>query len=432
MAQRSHADDTLRTVLAAVETHGGVSQAAMATGVTYATFQSRYRAAIARFGKPKAKESAAPALTDSFSVNGDSAELAKGTHEDVRSLDDLIRVCSIDTSEWHVDRFVCNKWAMGAKNDAGNLVSLPLYQVKAWLRRKRHVIDARAEIASLLADAKQAAPVRPRIVKPSAGKSGLMFEPHIPDLHIGKLAWADETGEANYDAKIAVQVFQNAVEALLHRVSGHRLDEIVFPVGNDLLHSDTKAGTTTGGTPLDTDSRYQKNFMEARKAITWAIEAFRSVAPSVKVVLVPGNHDTLSTWHLGDSLECYYHKTKGVEIDNAPRMRKYLQHGNVMLLFAHGNRGKLEKYPELMAAEMPEMWGATRYREAHTGDKHHRRVIEMQGCTVRISPALCPPDAWHAEMLFTGMLRAAEGFLWHERDGRLLTADYTVPRESVA
>lgn len=432
MAQKPHSDDDLRAVLAAVEQHGGVSQAARAMGIAYGTFQARHRAAVIRFGKPEPKAPDSPVLTDSFSVHGDSAEVAKGTNEQVKSLKDLIRVCEIDTSEWEVERFVCNKWAVGAKNAAGNLVSLPLYQVKAWLKKRRNLIDARAEIASLLADAKQAAPVRPRLVKPSAGKSGLMFEPHIPDLHIGKLAWADETGDANYDAKIAVQVFQDAVEALLHRVSGHRLDQIVFPVGNDLLHSDTKAGTTTGGTPLDTDSRYQKNFSEARKAITWAVERFRSVAPSVKVVLVPGNHDTLSTWHLGDSLECYYHRTKGVEIDNAPRMRKYLQHGNVMLLFAHGNRGKLEKYPELMAAEMPEMWGATRFREAHTGDKHHRRVIEMQGCTVRISPALCPPDAWHAEMMFTGMQRAAEGFLWHEKDGRLLTADYTVPREGVA
>jgi hypothetical protein len=291
-------------------------------------------------------------------------------------------------------------------------------------------VDARAEIASLLKDATAKMPTRSRIVKPSRSRSGLMYEPHIPDLHIGKLAWAEETGASNYDTKIAVQVFRDAVESLLQRVQGHKLDEIVFPVGNDLLHSDTKAGTTTGGTPLDTDSRYQKNFSEARRVITWAIEAFRSYAPTVRVVMVPGNHDALSTWHLGDSLDCWYRKTEGVIIDNAPTMRKYLRYGRNMLMFAHGNRGKLEKYPEIMAAEQAAMWGHTTFREAHTGDKHHQRVIELKGCTVRISPALCPPDAWHAEMMFTGVKQAAEAFLWHIEDGPLLTATYTVPRKT--
>jgi hypothetical protein len=372
-------------------------------------------------------------------VDGDKGEFTTTTDEKVRTLDDLIRVCKIDTSTWEVERFICNKYeqasvprAVGNKRDGWRRASTEpvvtaLYQVKAWLRRRVAIVAARQEIASLIADAKRRIPARPEIVVRRAALNPLiMLEPHIPDLHVGKLAWGKETGDVDYDAHIARSVFEKAIDAIIERTIGHGIGQIVFPVGNDLLHSDTKQGTTTGGTQLDTDSRYHKNFVTARRLITNAIERFRAIAP-VRVVMVPGNHDTLSVWHLGDSLECLYHRDADVEVDNAPTMRKYHRHGKVMLMFAHGNRGKLDQYPLLMATEQPEMFGATVHREAHTGDKHQLRVQEHRGVKVRISPALCPPDAWHAENLFTGNQRAAEAFVWHAEEGLIATANYVVP-----
>lgn len=42
--------------------------------------------------------------------DGDTAEIAQLTSEPVRTLDDLIRVCQIDTAVWEVERWVANKW----------------------------------------------------------------------------------------------------------------------------------------------------------------------------------------------------------------------------------------------------------------------------------------------------------------------------------
>jgi hypothetical protein len=97
-----------------------------------------------------------------------------------------------------------------------------------------------------------------------------------------------------------------------------------------------------------------------------------------------------------------------------------------MLMWTHGNTGKLENYPALMASEQPKMWGATRWREAHTGDKHHRRLLELRGATVRILPSLRPPDAWSSEMQFVGSIRAAESYVWNEREGLIGTAVYSI------
>src|SRR5678815_4639289 len=98
-----------------------------------------------------------------------------------------------------------------------------------------------------------------------------------------------------------------------------------------------------------------------------------------------------------------------------------------MLMFTHGDKGKRPNYPLVMAQEQREMWGNTIHREAHTGHLHQMRVEELHGVKVRISPALCPADAWHAENMFTGNARAAEAFVWHKDEGLVGTAIYTVP-----
>jgi hypothetical protein len=361
-----------------------------------------------------------------FSADGDTAELSRLTAEPVRTLADLIRVCEIDTETWEVERWVANKWEMGSTDQDKKAHVQPLFQIKAWLKKKTQTIAIRAEIDDLIAHAKARIPSRPASRKPTS--SGYMLEVSIPDLHIGKLAWGKETGEANYDSRIAERVFLDAMDALLERTASYRFESIVFPVGNDLLNTDNAQGTTTRGTPQNTDSRYQKSFTLARRLMTDAIERLRQIAP-VTVLLVPGNHDTLATWHLGDSLSCYFHKTQGVHIDNEPRQRKYHQFGKVMLMFTHGDKGKRPNYPLVMATEQPDMWGATVHREAHTGHLHQLRVEELHGVKVRISPALCPTDAWHAEHMFTGNARAAEAFVWHRDEGMVGTALYTVPKD---
>ena len=94
---------------------------------------------------------APPVVSESFEASGDAAEVERRTPENVRTLADLVRVCQIDTQEWIVERWVANKWEMGAKDLAGKVTTTPLYQVKAWLKRNVPVISAKAEIEALVA-----------------------------------------------------------------------------------------------------------------------------------------------------------------------------------------------------------------------------------------------------------------------------------------
>ena len=291
---------------------------------------------------------------------------------------------------------------------------------------------ARKEINDLKGLAKRNAANPPKdlrsvyIKKISANvKSEKMLEINLTDHHFGKLAWGTETGYANYDMKIATQVWYRALSAILQRASNYAYEEIWFVVGNDLFNSDDVLGRTTSGTQVETDVRHEKTYRLVREIIVNAIEEFRRHARKIKVVVVPGNHDHNATWHLGDSLECYFAKYKDVEIDNTPKVRKYHVYGNSLIGYTHGDNGKRSDLPMLMAAEVPELFGASKFREWHTGHNHAEVTHEKNGTVVRTLSALCPPDAWHSENGYVGNRRSSQAFQWDKKEGLIGTVIYT-------
>lgn len=351
----------------------------------------------------------------------------------IHTLDELLEYCKVDLSIWEVERFVVNKWELGRKDrqvdltytnglangsvlDTGKVNVEPLFQVKATLIRRKEIVDTRIEIERLKAEFKKTAPRTKRLYQVREYKSGNMLEINIPDAHFGKQAWGKETGDRNYDTPIASDTFLRALANLINMSRGFQYDKVLFVVGNDLLNSDDELGRTTKGTFVSTDGRYQKTFGIVRRTITKAIQMLSELAP-VEVVMVSGNHDNLGVWHLGDSLECLFANDENVTVRNEPTQRKYVRFGNVLLMLTHGDKGKREDYPLLMATERSKDFGETKYREIHTGHIHQTKTQEWHGVRVRILPSLSPPDAWHSENSFTGQQRNAEAYVWNERHG---------------
>lgn len=357
--------------------------------------------------------------TETNEINGDEWKISLPKTR-IHTLEELVEFCKVDLSIWEVDRFICNKWEMAAKlgeDSDQEVVVTPLFQIKAFLKKKKEIVSARKEIEALKVLAKQSARL-PIAVKANKSASGNMLEINIPDAHFGKLAWGLETGGPNYDVKIAEEVVERAFEALLSKVGHYEFEEIILIVGNDILNSDDVEGRTTAGTNVSTDGRYQKTFCTVRTLMTRFIERLRhKFRCRVIAIMVPGNHDKLSVWHLGDSLECYFHNYKDVTIENTPRYRKYHSFGKVMLMFTHGDKGKRNDYPLLMATEQPEMFGRSKFWEAHTGHNHQTKVDEQHGVRVRVLSALCPADDWHAENALVGNKRSAEAYVWNKDEG---------------
>lgn len=368
---------------------------------------------------------------ESFTVSGIKGELTQIVGERVMTAEDLYRVCKVDASEWEVERLVCNKWEMGAvlrnPGEKDSIAVTELFQIKATLKRKVVVLAAREEIERLKAEAKKALPVVKAVKRGRTKQPACLLQIAIPDVHMGKLAWKPETG-ANYDLKIAARLFETALEKLVERTAHLPIGRVAFVVGSDLLHTDNPNGTTTRGTPQDTEGRFHKTFWKTREMVQRSIERLRLIAP-VDVIMVPGNHDTQTLFHLGDSLECWYHDCEDVKVNNAPTQRKYYEFGKNLLMYTHGDKGKRTDYPLLMATEQPEMFGRTVHREIHTGHIHTLQTYEKHGVRVRVSPALCAADAWHAENAYVGNSRAAEAFVYDAVEGLIAQATWTVPVE---
>lgn len=278
--------------------------------------------------------------------------------------------------------------------------------------RKQHLRDLFAEVKTI---ALEEAPL-PKVKYPAKPKTGNLLEINIPDAHLGKLAWSKETGYESYDYKIADAMYRRAQASIIDRSSHYKFDKVVYVLGNDLLQSDNMLGQTTRGTFVSTDGRYHKTFYNACRTLIDCIEEARKVAP-VHVVCVPGNHDQLAAWHLGHALSLYFSRYTDVTFDIDPSSRKYFEFGVNMFLFTHGDKGERTDYPLLMATERHEMFGRTKFREIHIGHTHETKTIEKHGVRVRVLPALCPPDEWHASMGFVGNQRNAEGYIYNEKEG---------------
>ena len=241
------------------------------------------------------------------------------------------------------------------------------------------------------------------------------------DLHIGKYAWGEESGE-DYDTEVAERRARAATLDLLGQARNVQLDCIILPIGNDLLHYDNMEGTTTAGTAQDRDTRFQRMFRRARALMAWMIRECARHAP-VRVVIVPGNHDTLAAFTLGEVLAAEFARDPRVTFENSPRKRKYVAYGRNLIVYAHGHAEPHRKLPEIVAAEEPRLWAAATTREVHLGHFHRSKVTEpvyvedLPGCTVRVLRSLSGTDAWHSSMGFVGNMCGAEAFLWRKRGG---------------
>src|ERR1039457_3180898 len=132
-------------------------------------------------------------------------------------------------------------------------------------------------------------------------------------------------------------------------------------------------------TPQSIDGRYQKMCDVSTDCSIWAIDVCLRRYGKVEVKMIPGNHDALTTWHLGEGLRAFYRNQPKVQIDNSPNLKKYWEYGVNMVLLTHGYKMKLEELGSVMASEQPEMWGRCWSREAHTGDLHQRRDFGGEG-----------------------------------------------------
>lgn len=364
-----------------------------------------------------------------FTEDEDGGVLSLHTDRPVKTLEDAIRVAEVDTSVWYVERWEVSDYTVPMKVEQGQKVKVvdgkevlawagakPIqtqqYRVKVFLKRilPRKIHAAMQDVFASLREAAPKWPKLPAVSKAKGDRYMALFG--LFDVHFGKLAWDQETGN-NYDLQIAEKLFRHAVEDLVHDSRHRNITKILFPVGNDLLHCDNRHNTTTRGTPQDVDGRFSKVLATAIRAVIWAVETMAAVAP-VQVELVPGNHDRTMAECLCHTIDARFHHTDRVTVGLEPKTRKYVVFGTNLIGLTHGDLVKPADLPGLMPSDVPKEWAATTTHEWITGHGHRsmkwttKDTDTVRGTVVRQLRALTRTDLWHHDHGFCGQSAAAE------------------------
>lgn len=332
--------------------------------------------------------------------------------ESAQTIDEVVAMCGVDLDKWESKGFSVRRSKTG-------------FGWNARFGRKEQPLDTAKLVEALAKEAAKHAPRKWAVEKRASKEADCLYVLNIQDLHLSKLAWSRETGSADWDIRIAEETYREAVTDLMFKVPLNRVEEVLVIIGSDMLQVDNDQSTTTAGTYVDSDSRLAKTFEVAAKMLTDTIEQLAQHA-RVRAVVVQGNHDHTVSLLLGHYVAAWFRSHPRVTVDHSPTSRKYVGYGKTLIGFDHGSDTKLDQLPLLMMRENQETISQYLYMEMLTGDKHHESVKEFKGVKVRIAPALCPPDKWHASHGFSSSMRQSQGLLY-QCDNGLEAIYYSTP-----
>lgn len=247
-------------------------------------------------------------------------------------------------------------------------------------------------------------------------KSIVDMELSLSDYHLGK-----RYVDGDNDPTNRVLKFFKVAQDLVHNVrSIYDINKIVFPISNDFFHTDNYQNSTTNGTPQDIILDYASEYELGFTLLVDTIKMLKANSISVEVILVQGNHDRTKSFYLAHALNVYFEKEEDVSFIRHEDLIKATMVGDTFIGFHHGNC-KIDDLPLLFAThpEYSEMFGRAKYREVHTGDKHHYMAKEIKGVRIQQMPSLSGTDRWHKDNNFVHSVRAALALVYDFKLGKV-------------
>lgn len=336
-------------------------------------------------------------------ISKGTGEVVANFSEEVKSLDELIEKCHIDTDKWEITKYVQNFWGNGTN---------PHWQVKAWLGKKSTEQVFQDAFVDFLASYQ---PVSQEVMSPK-------FDPERPngmlvinkqDSHLNK--W-DIDGNNNVLDRLAKIMYKVEVIAAQAQLSNN-LEEITYIIGSDEFNSEY-TNATTKGTPQQNTHTYHNSFEYICDHEVLMITMLLQYAKHVNVVYVAGNHDEFVGWHMVNWLQTYFRNTDRLTIDSSPKYRKYVSYGNSALMFNHGDAIKPAKLAALFPIEYRDQWSFHHNFYIFTGDKHHEVSHDFNGIKFYQIPAFSNAKSlWDDKMGHTMSKAEVTAFLIDQAEG---------------
>jgi len=336
-------------------------------------------------------------------VQKGTGEVVFNSKEEIKSLDELVEKCKIDTDKWEITKYVQNYW--------GN-AETPHYQVKAWLGKKKDEQIFQDNFVNFLENYQ---PCSPEIMAPKfdVAKKDACLIINKQDSHLNKL---DIGGDNDIDKRFGD--FIQRVEIILNQASlANNLTDIKYIIGSDEFNSEF-TNTTTKGTPQQNILSYHDAFQAICDHEVSVINLLLQKGESVDVIFVAGNHDEFVGWHLASWLQTYFRNEERVFFDISPRYRKYVSYGTSAMMFNHGDALKPAKLAHLFPMEFKSEWSNHDNFYIFTGDKHHEVSLDFNGIKFYQLPAFSTAkSSWDDKNGYTAVKGEVTGFLIDFVDG---------------
>jgi len=364
-------EELCQLAVVALTEHGSQTAAASALGIARSTFQKRLKRAAER-GMMLDHPPAMPGFRISRvndGPNGKSVE-QKPEHGEVYTppFDHVVKKLSVLTS-----------------GDGREI-----------LRWTKSDLEAQAAIAAIRTVVDELKKDLPRINIPAGPaylNEDLLNQFTITDLHMGMMAWKEETGVADYDLKIAEKLLLDWFSAAI-AMSPPAKYAVFAQIGDFMHHDSHESVTPTHRHILDADSRLQKIIRVCVRVNRQIIAMLAYKHEHVHVIYADANHDPASSAWMRELLHTMYEDEQRVTIDNSPGTYYAREHGRTGLFYHHGHKKTINDLAEMFAATFREIFGRCLQCYGHTGHKHSDEVSESPLMKVERHRTLAPPDSY--------------------------------------
>lgn len=346
------------------------------------------------------------------SINKDgtytSDKLIEITADDLKNPEKLLEAHGFDITEWELVNARNNIWNVYSKQDGIQ----ELYSSKITVKPiKDEISMKRIEEWFDTLDRTYKLPALKLSNSYLAGNKCLVI--NIADLHLNLQATLFSTGN-EYNCDIAERLFFHTIEDILSRTEKYNFEKIIFTIGGDLLNGDSLSGSTTKGTPQDSDTLYYDACERMYAMLVKAVDILANKA-KVNVIHVPGNHDEVTGWKAAKYLDAWFRNDDRVFIDYSPLPRKYVVYGKTLMVFAHD--GNVKTLPRLIADEARDVWSQVETTEVFLQHLHTEQVLsEEYNMRIQRMPTISAKSDWTVSKGF-GSKRQCKTFIFDKDDG---------------
>lgn len=222
------------------------------------------------------------------------------------------------------------------------------------------------------------------------------------------LAWARETGQANYDLTVFQDLHYQAIDHLLETQPPEN-QALLCLLGDNFHSNDESQLTPRSGHKLDVDGRFAK-------VIRTGFTTFAGMAARVArhhgprrtgVIALCGNHDPSAGLALCEYLRVA--TPRGVTVYDNANPYIALTFGRTMIGGHHGDGARGAKLAGVFAADFASQWGAASARWIFHGHTHCHSVVEAGGAKIESFATLAPRDyysqhgGWRSERAATAI-----------------------------